>query len=218
MGQWATSPYRSIGIYIGGRNRACSQANLSANWVSTVESQGWRLVPTYVGLQAPCTTASNVSMIDPATASSQGMVAADDAASQANQLGIGVGSAIYFDMESYDNTQASCTNTVLTFMGAWTGELHAKGYVAGEYSSASSGIADQANAVGNSKYTGVDDIWIGAWDNRCDTVYGYTQWVPDSSWNQHRRLHQCKGGHNETWGSATINIDTDYDDGAVAGS
>jgi hypothetical protein len=30
-------------------------------------------------------------------------------------------------------------------------------------------------------------------------------------------VHQYKGGHNETWGGVTINIDNDYVDGAVVG-
>src|SRR6516164_124804 len=54
MAAWLASPYRSVGIYIGGANRACGDGNLSAGWVGSVEGQGWRLVPEYVGLQAPC--------------------------------------------------------------------------------------------------------------------------------------------------------------------
>ena len=34
MSAWAGSPYRAIGVYIGGLNRGCSQPNLTASWVS----------------------------------------------------------------------------------------------------------------------------------------------------------------------------------------
>ena len=33
---WANSPYFYYGVYIGGINRACSNGNLSASWVTTV--------------------------------------------------------------------------------------------------------------------------------------------------------------------------------------
>src|ERR1044072_9010277 len=34
MSAWGSSPYRAIGVYIGGLNRGCSQPNLTASWVS----------------------------------------------------------------------------------------------------------------------------------------------------------------------------------------
>src|SRR5438445_12869536 len=51
---WKSSPYRAIGIYIGGPNRACGDGNLSNSWVHSVNAMGWHLVPIYVGQQAPC--------------------------------------------------------------------------------------------------------------------------------------------------------------------
>jgi len=38
---WTASPYRAVGIYIGGVNRACRDGNLSASWVATSLSMGW---------------------------------------------------------------------------------------------------------------------------------------------------------------------------------
>ncbi|HYP55052.1 MAG TPA: glycoside hydrolase domain-containing protein, partial [Solirubrobacterales bacterium] len=49
MSAWKRSPYRSVGVYIGGLNRACSQPNLTANWVASQTAAGWYLIPTYVG-------------------------------------------------------------------------------------------------------------------------------------------------------------------------
>lgn len=122
MSAWLNSPYRSVGVYIGGASRACAQPNLTSSWVSTVIDQGWTLIPTYVGLQAPCTSYSN--RIDAANAAAQGVAAAQDAMGRAAGLGMGGGSPIYFDMEAYDNSQASCVLAVNTFLSAWTGELH----------------------------------------------------------------------------------------------
>ncbi len=53
MSAWSASPYRGIGVYIGGANMACSQDNLTSDWVNQEAAAGWHLIPIYVGLQAP---------------------------------------------------------------------------------------------------------------------------------------------------------------------
>ena len=63
MSAWLASPYRSVGVYIGGVARACAQPNLTKSWVSTVTGQGWGLLPIYVGLQAPCFAGTKSRMI-----------------------------------------------------------------------------------------------------------------------------------------------------------
>jgi hypothetical protein len=45
MSKWLKSPYRNVGVYIGGANRACGQPNLNEGWVTTIHRQGWRLIP-----------------------------------------------------------------------------------------------------------------------------------------------------------------------------
>jgi Rv2525c-like, glycoside hydrolase-like domain len=212
MSAWSASPYRAIGVYIGGVNSACAQSNLSRSWVATEASAGWHLIPIYVGLQAP-SNSCGCSGITPSRASSQGRAAADDAVSDAQQLGIPSGNPVYFDMESYPPGGGNST-AVMTFLAAWTAELHAKGYVSGVYSSASTGVSDLA-ARYHSGYTEPDDLWIADWNDRKTTSDPY---VPASDWSDHRRLHQYSGAHNETFGGATVNIDSDYLDGATAGT
>ncbi|MGH2975735.1 MAG: glycoside hydrolase domain-containing protein, partial [Solirubrobacterales bacterium] len=63
MASWGASPYRAIGVYIGGANRACSQPNLTASWVGEQVAAGWHLIPTYVGLQAPTSSCSSCAML-----------------------------------------------------------------------------------------------------------------------------------------------------------
>ena len=46
------SPYRAVGIYIGGSDRACAQPSLTASWVSQQQAAGWHFIPIYVGPQA----------------------------------------------------------------------------------------------------------------------------------------------------------------------
>lgn len=213
MSAWASSPYRAIGVYIGGVNRGCSQPNLTASWVAEQTAVGWNLIPTYVGLQAPTSSCTSCATLSAAAAALQGSEAATDAVSQARIAGIGEGSPIYYDMESYTRT-ASASNATLNFLAAWTTRLHALGYDSGVYSSSASGIADLVSRLG-STYPQPDDLWMANWNGRASASDPY---VPASAWADHQRIHQYRGGHDETYGGVTINIDNNYVEGATAGS
>jgi Domain of unknown function (DUF1906) len=214
LNSWLASPYRALGIYVGGANRACSNTQLSAAWTSTAVATGWNLIPLYVGLQAPCVGRSDLAKISPALASSQGTAAADDATSDATTLGLPPGSPIYFDMEGYSVNNPACSQAVQAFVTGWVNELHALGNLAGVYGSASSTIRDlQALATTGSS---PDDVWIANWNGN-ESVFG-DPYVSDTLWPNHQRIHQYRGAHDETWNGATINIDSSYVDAAVVGS
>jgi len=208
MQAWLSSPYRAIGVYIGGVSRACSQPNLTATWVSAQVSAGWHLISIHVGLQAPCTGFSNRVSTDPTTAASQGRSAASDAVSKAQALGIPPGSVLYNDMEGYDNTNNTCRTAVLSFLSGWTQRLHEQFYASGVYSSISSGIRDLASVYSSTTRARPDNIWFAWWNGLADTGGG--SYISSRYWVNHERLHQYRGGHNETWGGVTINIDNDY--------
>lgn len=211
-----SSPYGAIGVYIGGLNRACSQPNLTATWVAEQVAEGWHLIPTYVGLQSPtgvCGTCAELST-NLTTATAQGVAQAEDAVADAQSIGMGPGSPIYFDMEAYTRT-TSATRATLTFLEAWTAELHELGYSSGVYSSSASGIADLAREVGNPEYLLPDDLWFANWNGGVNALDPY---VPSTAWRTHQRIHQYRGGHNENWGGTTINIDNNYVEGTTVGA
>jgi hypothetical protein len=213
------SPYTSIGIYIGGENRACSNTVLNnSSWVNTVAAQGWKLLPLYVGLQAPCINFSSTTMSsDVNVAYFQGAVDANNAANAAAAAGLPHGSPIYFDMEAYNNSTLGCAAPVWSFVSAWVIQLHSQGYVAGMYGSLCSGIDDQAALSTNPAYAPLDAVWIAAWNNTPNlTGFTGTCALSDSLWPFHQRIHQYVGGHNETYGGVTMNIDNDVVDGPVA--
>jgi len=214
MSAWAASPYRAIGVYIGGVNRGCSQPNLTASWVAEQTATGWHLIPTYVGLQAPTSSCGSCAKLSAstATATTQGREAATDAVNQARIAGIGEGSPIYFDMESYSRT-SSATNATLAFLAAWTARLHELGYVSGAYSSGASGIADLAAEYGTA-YLEPDELWFANWNGRASAASD--PYVPAGAWVGHR-IHQYNGGHDESYGGVTINIDNDYVEATSAG-
>jgi Domain of unknown function (DUF1906) len=209
---WQASPYRALGIYIGGTNRACAQANLTPQWVLDTTASGWSLLPLYVGLQAPCISQSGLSKISStlATAANQGRAAADDAVAKAQALGLPTGSPIWFDMEGYKVGNTACSNAVRSFVTAWNDELRAVGFVPGVYGSSASTIRDVSTLD-----TPPDLAWIANW-NGVQSVFG-DRYVSDSIWANHQRVHQYKGGHNETYGGVTINIDSNIVDSAVVG-
>jgi glycoside hydrolase-like protein/PASTA domain-containing protein len=211
MSAWRASPYRAVGIYIGGTNLGCAQPNLTSGWVSAESAAGWHLIPTYVGLQAP-NNGCGCSSIDPSQASGEGTAAAGDAVVQARAFGIGPGNPIYDDMEYYARGRTS-TSAVLSFLSAWTSTLHSYGYKSGVYGNADSAISDLVAAVGTG-FKEPDEIWIADWNGQQTTSDPY---VPAGEWSNHQRLHQYSGGHDETYRGVTINIDGDYLDGATAG-
>jgi hypothetical protein len=207
------SPFNAVGVYVGGANVACSQPNLTAAWVAEEAAAGWDMIPTYVGLQAPGACGGCASIASAKAAASEGTAAAENAVTEAQALGFGAGSPIYDDVEAYSTTSKN-TTMVRTFLSAWTTELHALGYVSGVYSSSDSGIADLA-AVFGTGYVEPDDLWTANWNNAANTA---DPKLPTADWADNQRIHQYRGGHTDTYGKVSLDIDTDYLDGSVAGT
>ena len=214
MKAWKSkSPYKAIGIYIGGINRGCAQPQLTAAWVKEQVQAGWKLIPLYVGLQASCTAVTTKpDRIDNAQANAQGKAAAADAVAQAGKLGLARHSVIIYDMEAYRSDDATCRAGVLAFMNGWTARLHDSGYFSGYYSSVSSGIADQVANWSAPGYARPDYVDFARWDQKVTLTDAA---IPATAWPGKRRMKQYRGGHKETWGGVTINIDNDYVDFAL---
>ena len=107
------------------------------------------MAPLYVGLQSYCVQQGGLALMsaDWNTASYQGAVSANDAVGRANSLGLGPGTPIYFDMEAYNNGDGPCVEVTRAFVTSWTNQLHALGYISAYYSSAASGVADEAAVI-----------------------------------------------------------------------
>jgi hypothetical protein len=199
LNSWLASPFRAVGIYIGGINRACAQANLTDSWTSAAQAEGWSYFPLYPGRQASCVKAFGDATITRSKAAAQGTAAAQDAATQAQSLGIPQGTPIVYDMEAY----AGCGPEVITFLNSWDAELHVKGYLAAVYESFSN-IGDLVSAA--TRITEPDVIYYADWDGHATTQSSY---MPASMWTGHRRIHQYQGSHEVTWGGVTMDIDND---------
>ena len=225
------SPFLAVGIYISGDSRACrEQPNLSPAWVSTQLAAGWRLLPIALGPQASCQPRfpryQDDFKINPSSAPAgtyvvaqrQGATEADKNVDDALVLGIAPGSTIWYDLEGFDLTNTACRESALRFIHGWTTRVTARGYVAGMYSSASSGIKmlDDARVQRPGQFNLPSRIWIARWDGIPNTS---TSYIREDGWRPGGRMKQYRGGHDETWGGVTINIDSNYLDlgrGSVA--
>jgi hypothetical protein len=191
------SPYRAVGVYIGGSDEACAQPNLTRGWLRTEAAAGWHFMPMYVGPQAEFGELG----VHPGH---QGRAAANDAVARAERLGFGAGTPLYYDMEAYSPGQ---TNKVLRFLSAWTSRIRALGYSSGVYSSSSAAVADLAQRYSTHKYALpnviFDALWNGA-ENTADPV------LKPGEWANHHRVHQFAGNVAQAYGGDPMNIDQDY--------
>ncbi|MFT4286281.1 glycoside hydrolase domain-containing protein [Nocardioides sp.] len=221
MTKWTqSSPFQAVGIYISGDSRACrDQPNLTSQWVSTQLANGWHLLPITLGPQASCQPrfprydddvkikpgAAN----DYAKARAQGTAEATKTVAAAQALGIVPGSTMFYDIEGFDYNNVACRESALRFLSTWTTQLHALGYRSGVYSSAGSGMKllerQRVSPLANIELP--DQIWLARYDNTANT--SASDYFSDDGW-QGNRIKQFQGGHNETWGGVTINIDRNY--------
>lgn len=217
---WNSSPYYDVNIYMSGRNRGCTQAQLSANWVNTVSNQGWGLIPTVVGYQSPCSSCTTCTKhsTDPVQAEADGRGEADIAVTDATSLGLLQGTVLYYDMERYDDTSGTgaCSTPTKAFLKGWTDRLKERGYVSGAYGSPTNAVNDWLNIPQASR---MDAVWLARWDNIV-SVWVYSSpspVVPDTAWSSHQRIKQYQSPGNVTYGGVTFGIDNNIADGPVAG-
>lgn len=207
------SPYRAIAVYIpvtpaSDNRHDKAQTNLDSDWVNQVLAGRWQVLPTYVGLQAPCPTAANATRFrkmsgDAATARSQGASAARDAASAVRTLGIPATAPVVYDLEAYTSGNARCSGAVKAFFAGWTTQLHGVGLRSGVYGSRSSTITDVTDASTSPAYPAPDVIWEATWNGRADTTFSTP---PPGMW-EGRRLNQFSHDVSRSYGGYALTID-----------
>lgn len=216
LSAWAVSEYRAVGVYYSGRARACPrQTYLSARWLTGARDLGWKVLPIFVGSQSPCVRASSKKGYpigdDPYD---QGWDEGMDAVHDAGALGIMPRSALYLDMEAYNDRNDDCADTTLTFIRSWSAAVSRKGYLPGFYSSAESGVRHLERA----RRAGMDDlpeaVWFARWRATPNTAKEPS--LSSTGWSPHRRIHQYAGNVTETYGGRKLTIDRNLVDAPVA--
>jgi hypothetical protein len=241
MDAWLASPYRDIGVYIGGCNASVAppsgmkdscgsfpamvsskpqNSNLTSDWVGHVSNSGWGIMPLWVGPQSSCITQNNNNNLIEntiiTTASDLGAAEADAAAARASALGMG-NSIVYYDMEAYSTGNTSCSATVGQFLSGWVNEMHVHGFQAGVYG-APYNVKDWT--------TTPDAVWM-FYPDGVNTASDLDN-VISGTWAQ-KRIHQYCAGSAQTcpspaqqmYGGVTLGgypnqgIDLDVEDGPV---
>jgi hypothetical protein len=214
MQAWRTSPYQAVGVYISGRNRACTQPELSASWVTDVSAMGWKLLPISIGLQAPCRDNKKKTPMKVKTAAASGTAEAAAAVLAAKNLGLLPGTPIYADIEPYNSERARCVRAVAVYLSAWTRELHRLGYVSGMYGTLGSGMTDAAKRYASTAFARPDAVWFARWD-RSPSLKGWAN-ISDNRWARSQRVKQYRGDHRETYGGVRMLVDSNSVDAPVA--
>ena len=223
-----SSPYNVVNLYIGGSARACSNRALTYSKVSYMYNNGWTFIPTWVGPQASCTDYRSRMSADPVVAYQEGVDNANQAMAKMYELGLtdanGHGGVVYYDLEYYVGDTA-CQNATRSFFEGWNARLHQLGALSGAYGASChywstnnppQNLSNLANLTNR-----LDAVWIAKYIstpyfyNPSVSVWGIASCFPDSLWAQNQRLRQYTGGHNETWGGYTINIDSNVLQGPV---
>lgn len=216
MRAWRDSPYGAVGVYFGGRGRGCqAQRQLTPAWVASVHALGWRLLPLFVGSQAPCVFAkAKRRYAIGRTPWRQGTSEAGDAVRAARALGIDAASPLYLDMEAYRTSDTACAATTLRFVRAWSREVRRLGYLPGFYSSAETGVRH----LERERKRGTKDLpavmWFARWRGvpALDTEAA----LHPLAWQPHARIHQYAGNVAETYGGRRLLIDRSAVDAPVA--
>ena len=221
LANWfVSSPFGAVNLYIGGSSRACANAPLTAAYVAQVQRQGWTFIPTWVGPQAACSGFRSSMSYDTTIAYDQGKAEAQQAASVAAGLGLaapdGSGAIIYYDLESYDTSDTACRAAARSFVSGWSAGLHARGSAAALYGApCSSALNDMVTLP-----EPLEGVWIAQWflppGYRPNASVWGVSCVSDTLWVNHQRLRQYSGGHYETWGGVSLNIDDNVLDGIVS--
>ncbi len=214
MQAWRSSPYQAVGIYLSGRNRACTQPELTAAWVKDVTEMGWKLLPINMGSQAPCRDNKRKVPMKAKTAAATGTAEAAVAVLAAKNLGLLPGTPIYADVEPYDADRTKCVGAVAVYLSAWTRELHRQGYLSGMYGTLGSGLIDATKRYASTTYARPDAVWFARWD-RSPSLKGWAN-IPDNRWSKWQRVKQYRGDHRETHGGVKMLIDSDSVDAPVA--
>ena len=204
---------------------ACrDQPNLTPTWISTQLAKGWRLLPITLGPQASC----NPRFPRYGTRPGDQPDAAAPAASTPRpprrapprrrrrspprrRSGIVRGQhALVRPRGLRRHQHRAAASRRCAFLSAWTKQLHALGYVSGVYSSAGSGI----KMLDDARVERPGDV--RTCPTRSGSRAGTARPTPPRRTSATTagcpggRMKQYQGGHDETWGGVTINIDRNY--------
>ena len=207
---WHQTRWWWWGMYIGGRNRACPNSNLTARWVSRETHRGWGLQPIWVGRQAPCVGQSGLARMSHhrSVAYHQGRRAAKSAYARVLRLEMNPHTPVVYDMEAFDTGNRRCLRAVRAFVRGWSHQLGDKTAVAPGYygSSCASDVTGMYQLSPRPAYVWGANYGSGRRVTRMSCV-------SRDIWPV--RLKQYAGGSQVSENGVTLNVDRDCADGPM---
>lgn len=222
MDDWyAHSPYRGVGVYIGGASyhpdQDCkSSANPSpapdggytADWVAHQAATGWGMWAIYDGQQGPTLIAPGA---DP---TALGASDAADAVAKAAKLGFAPGTTIFVDMEPYH--EDATAHAVTAYLKSFGNALNGTGFKLGLYGTSGnpagghSAIGDAAADPALQAQISAVDISGSTSDQENFNATTNDPYVPAADWAKHQRIHQYFLDVTRQYGtSPAIQVDED---------
>ena len=191
-------------IYFGGVSRGCKQPNLTAAWVTAQRAAGWKLIPIYVGPQAPCTKSKSKHKLSLTTPAKDAQAAAADAVAQARSARPEAGQ------------RADLRHGVLRRRRRlWSGGADLPQRLDRKVARPELSVrclrrhlprvSDLVAAPRTPGFVPPDHLDFARWNNVA-TLTDVA--IPADQWAGRRRMKQYRGPHKETWGGVTINIDS----------
>lgn len=213
---WGNSDWWWWAIYVGGSAMSCANTNVTAAWIDQEVDRGWRLLPTWVGPQAPCSSYAKRMPSNTSDAYDKGVEVAGNAyAHVANDLDMYVYDLpIAYDLEGgWDTTNTACLNAVKAFMRGWTHYLHqgTATQKSGLYGSAGGSALDEFWSISPNP----DFIWAARYDGNPDTG-ALTPYVPSNHWGSARHKQYAQNA-SVTHGGVTLLVDRDCSAGPIYG-
>ena len=218
MGFSPDSYYAWVGLYTGGPNDPGCPTPTSS-WISTVQSQGWSILPLYDGYAAPCQNNGSVDMsYNTTTARQQG--ASDATAAMQDATSEGQASAIiYEDMEPFPTGNSSCDAAVAAYVSGWSQTLaqSSGNFVAGIY------IGYQNMSDVNAASWKPSDVYISNGGCRASgQTNSCSAWnisgTSNSTWTGDQRIYQYANNFTDCYGSICQQVDADAASGTVFGA
>ena len=222
MDDWyAHSPYRGVGVYIGGASyhpdQDCKSAanpnpapdgGYNAAWVQHQAATGWGMWAIYAGQQGPTLTAAG------ANPTALGVSDAKDAVAKASALGFAPGTTIFVDMEPYHENATA--QAVVAYLKSFGSALNGTGFKLGLYgtsgnpASGHSAIGDAAADPGLQAQISAVDISGSTSDQENFNATTNDPYVPATDWGKHQRIHQYFLDVQRQYGSSpAIQVDED---------
>jgi hypothetical protein len=209
---WTTTPYSSLGIYLGGENSGGT--NPGHNYIANIMTTGYAVWLYWVGPQSACANQPGLAAFSntASTAQSQGETQADDAVSEAESTGF-ANVYIVYDLEAFNTGNSTCVTAAASFVNGFEFEVHS---VDGKHGAiyGSSCASDLDNYVNHSN---IPEAIFPADDGFSDFATTPIQCVANNHWDQNQRVHQWSDGTRTRFFSGdsgpSITLDEDCADG-----